>query len=128
VILRKAARGLVPDSVIDRKDKKGLIVPIQLWLEKELKGWAGGLMASLEKRPFYRRIPRAGASRGEFDRRLYNLLTLELWYRNVLSVPRGKRMEAGERLRFRARTPGRPATGGGASARRRASPAASLQA
>ena len=128
VILRKAARGLVPDSIIDRKDKKGLIVPIQLWLEKELKGWAGGLLASLEKRPFYRQVPRAGASRGEFDRRLYSLLTLELWYRHVLSVPRAKRMAAGERLRFRARTPQRAAPGIQTAARRRSSLAASPQA
>lgn len=103
VILRKVARGLVPDSIIDRKDKKGLIVPIQIWLEKELKGWARSLVSSLRKRPLYRQIPKAGTSRGEFDRRLYSLLSLELWCRNVLGVPRGRRAAVGDRLRFRAR-------------------------
>ena len=97
-------------------------------LEKELKGWAGGLLASLEKRPFHRRVPRAGDSRGEFDRRLYSLLTLERWYRHVLSVPRSKRMAVAERLRFRARTTQRPAPGAGAVARRRSSLAANPQA
>src|SRR5439155_2945316 len=60
VILRKVARGLVPDSIIDRKDKKGLIVPIQDWLEKDLRKWAGGPLASLKKRPLYRKIPGEG--------------------------------------------------------------------
>ena len=128
VILRKVARGLVPDSIIDRKDKKGLIVPIQPWLEKELRGWAGSLLASLKKRPFYRKIPRHGISRGEFDRRLYTLLSLELWYRHVLSVPRRKRMEAGDWLRFRARASERTALQTGKSSRQRPLQAASPKA
>ena len=37
---------------------------------------------------------------------LYTLLSLELWHRNVLSVPRSKRMAVADRLRFRDRTPG----------------------
>jgi asparagine synthase (glutamine-hydrolysing) len=118
VILRKVARGLVPDSIIQRKDKKGLIVPIQLWLEGELQAWAGGLLASLRKRPFYRKLPHPGTSRGEFDRRAYSLLSLELWYRHVLSVPRSRRMSEGDRLRFRSRTPNR-ASGRESRSRRR---------
>ena len=106
VILRKVARGLVPDSIIDRKDKKGLIVPIQLWLSRELNGWARGLVSTLKRRPLYRQIPKEGITRGEFDRRLYTLLSLELWFRNVVSVPQRRRMEAAERLRFRGRAPG----------------------
>ncbi|HEV8375090.1 MAG TPA: asparagine synthase (glutamine-hydrolyzing) [Candidatus Polarisedimenticolia bacterium] len=101
VILRKVARGLVPDSVIDRKDKKGLIVPIQLWLSKELNGWAKGLVSTFKRRSLFRQVPREGPTRGEFDRRLYTLLSLELWHRNVLSVPRRKRLEMADRLRFR---------------------------
>ncbi len=128
VILRKVARGLVPDSVIDRKDKKGLIVPIQLWLEKDLRGWAEGLLASLKKRPFYQKVPREGASRGEFDRRLYSLLSLELWYRHVLSVPRGRRMAAADRLRFRSRKPGGARALSESAPRRRSLLAASPQA
>jgi len=103
VILRKVARGLVPDSIIDRKDKKGLIVPIQSWLSGELGGWARNLVASLKRRPLYRKLPREGTLRGEFDRRAYTLLSLELWHRNVLSIPRGSRMEVADRLRFRRR-------------------------
>ncbi|PYQ13168.1 MAG: hypothetical protein DMH00_04745, partial [Acidobacteria bacterium] len=54
----------------------------------------------------YRQIPKEGITRGEFDRRLYTLLSLELWFRNVVSVPQRRRMEAAERLRFRGRAPG----------------------
>jgi len=113
VILRKVARGLVPDSVIDRKDKKGLTVPIQNWLSGELNGWARQLVSSLKRRALYRQVPRKGTTRGEFDRHLYTLLSLELWHRNVLSVPRSRRRAVAERLRFRSRKARRepPATG-----------------
>lgn len=106
VILRKVARGLVPDSVIDRKDKKGLIVPIHLWLSKDLAPWARSLVSSLKRRRLYRQLPESGATRGEFDRRLYTLLSLELWYRHVVSVPRKKRSAVGDVLRFRGQAPG----------------------
>jgi len=128
VILRKVARGLVPDSVIDRKDKKGLTVPIQNWLEKELKSWARSTVTSLLKRPLYRRIPKEGASRGEFDRRLYSLISLELWYRNVLDVPRSRRMTVGDRLRFCPRASERARGGPGVISRHRSLSTASPQA
>jgi asparagine synthase (glutamine-hydrolysing) len=103
VLLKKVARGLVPDSVVDRQDKKGLIVPIQRWLGKDIGGWARGLVSSLKRRPLYRQVPQEGDPRGEFDRRLYTLLSLELWHRHVVSVPRSRRLAVGDRLRFRAR-------------------------
>ncbi|HDH96379.1 MAG TPA: hypothetical protein ENF73_01470, partial [Proteobacteria bacterium] len=74
---RKVARGLVPDAVIDRKDKKGLVVPFNIWLNGELKRWGNSLVASLKKR-----IEVGDSSgRGEFDRRRYTLICLELWFR-----------------------------------------------
>lgn len=76
-ILRRVARGLVPDAIIDRRDKKGLVVPINIWFNGELKRWTNALIASLKKR-----IPIADSeSRGEFDRRKYTLVCLELWFR-----------------------------------------------
>jgi len=76
-ILREVARGLVPDPVIDRRDKKGLVVPFNVWLNGEMKRWGDALVASLKKR-----IDIGNSeARGEFDRRRYTLICLELWFR-----------------------------------------------
>jgi asparagine synthase (glutamine-hydrolysing) len=77
-ILRQAVRGVVPDAIIDRVDKKGLVVPFQQWLTADLKAWARALVRSLA-----RRIPLPpDGGRGEFDRGLYTRVSLELWFRN----------------------------------------------
>lgn len=76
-LLRKALRGIVPDAVLDRQDKKGLVVPFVPWLSGPLKEWKDGLVQSLKKRID---VP-ANGDRGEFDRRDYTLACLELWFR-----------------------------------------------
>jgi len=43
-IFRKAMRGLVPDQVLDRKDKIGFATPEKAWL-KELRPWIEGALA-----------------------------------------------------------------------------------
>ncbi len=77
-LLRKAMRGIVPDPILDRKDKKGLVVPFQQWLSGPLYLWGKELEASLQ-----RRIVVPGKSgRGEFDRGLYTRVCMELWFQN----------------------------------------------
>ncbi|MDP8255460.1 MAG: asparagine synthase (glutamine-hydrolyzing) [Candidatus Alcyoniella australis] len=78
VLLRKVARGIVPDPVIDRKDKKGLVVPFHRWLTGELSVWARELIESLHARI----EPGGREQRGQFDRHSYTLVCLELWFRN----------------------------------------------
>ena len=101
VILRKVARGLVPDSIIDRKDKKGLIVPIRPWMKKDLRPWANSLIKSLLGSSFSKLIPEGDNLRGEFDGREYTLMSLHLRNRNVLRISRRNRMRIAEKLRFR---------------------------
>jgi len=83
-ILRRVARGLVPDSIVDRPDKKGLGVPVNRWLRNELKPWADELSASLARRGF---DYDPGADRGEFDRTLFTRVSLELWFRTFIDGP-----------------------------------------
>lgn len=89
-ILKEAARGLVPDDVINRK-KHGFGVPIASWLRGELKGMAYDVLTD-----------RASRSRGLFDvryverllaehmagrphgGRIWALLQFELWARMFL--------------------------------------------
>ena len=75
-ILRKALRGVVPDPILDRKDKKGLVVPFRQWLYGPLLQWGKDLKASLHSRIA---VP-GGAGRGEFDRDIYTRVCLELWF------------------------------------------------
>ena len=77
-LLRKALRGVVPDAIIDRRDKKGLVVPFRQWLAGPLRKWGKELEASLHSRIA---VP-GGAGRGEFDRALYTRVCMELWFRN----------------------------------------------
>lgn len=81
-ILRKAARGWLPDEVIDRRDKKGLVAPIQRWLSEDLREWADGRIARVASR-----FP-ASASRGEFDRSRYSALCFAIWQERFFAPER----------------------------------------
>ena len=91
VILRKAARQLLPAEILDRR-KMGFGVPLDHWFRGELRGMASDLLLS-----------GAGATRGLFDTRfvrqmldehaagiapwqdqLWNLLMLEQWFRTFI--------------------------------------------
>ncbi|MEM3101546.1 MAG: asparagine synthase (glutamine-hydrolyzing) [Candidatus Nitrosotenuis sp.] len=78
-VLRQAMRGIVPDEIINRQDKKGLAVPIYHWFNNDLKDWVNSLKSSLLKRGI--RSPLTLNNRGEFDRRDYSSISLEIWYR-----------------------------------------------
>jgi asparagine synthase (glutamine-hydrolysing) len=85
-ILRQVARGIVPDAIVDRPDKKGLGVPVGRWLTGELKDWARELSESLSRRGI-ELTPTA--NRGLFDRTLFTRVSLELWFRTFIDG-RGK--------------------------------------
>ncbi len=78
VVLRLAARRLIPAEIIDRRDKKGLVTPVHRWLNGPLKSWA----AELERSLIARGLPLPPPNeRGEFDRGQYTKICLELWFR-----------------------------------------------
>jgi asparagine synthase (glutamine-hydrolysing) len=81
VVLRKAARGLIPDAIIDRVDKKGLAVPVGAWLQGDLKDWATELADSLARRGV---DFEPAAERGAFDRTLFTKVCLETWFRTFI--------------------------------------------
>jgi asparagine synthase (glutamine-hydrolysing) len=77
-ILHEAARGLVPEEILNRKDKKGLVIPATHWLQNELKDWSDILLKRQARRGIAQRP--AQISRGEFDRTRYGQVCLELWW------------------------------------------------
>jgi asparagine synthase (glutamine-hydrolysing) len=87
-ILRKAMRGLVPDPILDRRDKMGMAVPVGRWFGKELKRWAEVRLERFRNRyeaNFLNAAWDAGGNRGEFDRRGYMRVCLELWFDEMVN-------------------------------------------
>src|SRR5262249_49795267 len=87
IVLKRAVRGLLPESVIARK-KQGFRVPLPEWLRGELAGWAQHQLqhAAIHRRGLFRREEidrmwtqhRSGAHDHSFD--LWCLLNLSAWY------------------------------------------------
>ncbi|TCT17512.1 asparagine synthase (glutamine-hydrolysing) [Melghiribacillus thermohalophilus] len=84
-ILREAARGIVPDHVIDRK-KLGFPVPIRHWLKKELYDWAKNLIAEsqteeyLNKQFVLQLLESHALGKGDYSRKIWTVLMFMLWH------------------------------------------------
>jgi len=92
-LLRRAARRLVPDSLLDRP-KKGFSIPLARWFRGELRSMAFDVL--LSRRAAERGImsrPRVEAllrdhceGRYEWHVQLWTLLMLELWFREFVDA------------------------------------------
>jgi asparagine synthetase B (glutamine-hydrolysing) len=71
-ILREVARGLIPDAIVDRADKKGLVTPVGKWLRGPLYDKVNRLIGNDMKK--YQE-----GNLGVFDRKLYHALCLKVW-------------------------------------------------
>ena len=86
-VVRLAARGLLPDSVLDRKDKMGFPVPLQEWITApgRVRDFVRDTFTSTaaRTRPFLKNDVIAAAldKQPKFGRKLWGLLSLELWQR-----------------------------------------------
>lgn len=84
-ILREAARGIIPDNVLDRK-KLGFPVPIRHWLKRELKSWAIELIHESEtdyllRKSYILELLHAHCSdKGDYSRKIWTLLMFMLWH------------------------------------------------
>jgi len=89
-IFRQALRGWLPDETLDRP-KQGFSVPISDWLRHELSGWAREILLDGEAvgRGWFRResveamLAQHAAGVDAEAPRLWSLLVLELWQREV---------------------------------------------
>lgn len=78
-ILSEVAREFVPLEVVERKDKMGMVSPIDVWLRRELKPWTDKLVAALQRREV--NLPFEPPEDNDYDRRPHALISLELWHR-----------------------------------------------
>jgi len=89
-LLKEAVRGIVPDEIIDRKDKMGFPVPIFEWFGGELKEYVEDILLGerTRERGFFDMGIVEGSVRGEkpFGRTVWGLLSLELWFRQFFDA------------------------------------------
>ncbi|MGZ4203617.1 MAG: asparagine synthase (glutamine-hydrolyzing) [Thermoleophilaceae bacterium] len=94
-LLRSALRGVLPDEILERP-KMGFAVPLATWLRAELAGTArellldpGAATAGYLRRGEVERLMREHAAGVDHSMRLWALMMLETWHREVLAAPAG---------------------------------------
>lgn len=87
-MLIRAVKNILPEAIIERKDKMGFPTPINLWLSKDLKAYALEILTSKKARERgylnTRAIEQEINASGKFNRDLWGALNLELWYRKFI--------------------------------------------
>lgn len=94
VLLKYALRGIVPDEILDRR-KMGFGVPLPHWFRRELRNLPAEMLLGAEARvqsyvkpeAILRMIKEHHAEQADHSQRLWALLQLELWHREVVEAP-----------------------------------------
>ena len=91
-ILRQSMRGIVPDVVLQRKDKVGFEPPQTRWLRGPLKPWLNEMLSAAEKRTDIFRAAGVRVARKEFeaggeDTVVWRVASVEAWFRHFLEAP-----------------------------------------
>jgi asparagine synthase (glutamine-hydrolysing) len=83
-LLKRAARGTLPDSVLDRKDKMGFPVPLHLWAKGPAREFVRDTLLSTRARQRGIADPHGVEQlldhEKAFSRQSWGLLNLELWF------------------------------------------------
>jgi len=92
-ILKKAMRGILPDSLIDRR-KQGFAVPLGSWFRGDLTGFVHDLLLSDTSRArgifntdYIEKLLSMHQHGRNMDLRLWMLVSFELWCRKFLDQP-----------------------------------------
>ncbi|HMA01841.1 MAG: asparagine synthase (glutamine-hydrolyzing) [Gemmatimonas sp.] len=87
-LLKRAARDMVPDQVIDRKDKMGFPVPLHLWMKDRTRDMVTDMLLSSRARERgifdTREIEKLLTNEGAFGRRVWGALSIEMWFRQFV--------------------------------------------
>ncbi len=91
-LLKKATKAMVPPKVRDRKDKMGFPVPLHLWAKGPARDFFHDILLSPTARTRGlinpRAVERLMKKEHAFGRRLWGLLSLELWMREFIDGSR----------------------------------------
>jgi asparagine synthase (glutamine-hydrolysing) len=85
MVLVNAMRPELPDPILNRKDKMGFPVPLNEWLKKDIKAFVHDIFSSekMKDRPYFNQaeILKSLNTESKFGRKIWGLLSLELWHR-----------------------------------------------
>lgn len=85
-LIKRAYADVIPPEILNRRDKMGFPVPLKEWMGGELKEFILDTFGSAraQSRPWInaKAIQAQLDSVGQFSRKLWGLLSLELWYQN----------------------------------------------
>lgn len=89
-LLKETFKNEIPKKVLERKDKMGFPVPLNKWFNENLKKFIIELIINLKKRNIsYLNITDSFidnlTKNSKFDRKIWILISLELWYENFFS-------------------------------------------
>ena len=90
-ILKRAIKDILPEAIINRKDKMGFPVPLQIWA----KNRTGGFFRDVLLSPACRQrgilnideVESLIGREEDFSRRLWGMLNIELWFRTFIDRP-----------------------------------------
>lgn len=91
-ILRKAAEGVVPDHVLNRK-KLGFPVPIRFWLRDEMYEWTKNIIKESQteqyfnKEYFLKLLEEHREQKRDNSRKLWTILTFMMWHKIYVESP-----------------------------------------
>jgi asparagine synthase (glutamine-hydrolysing) len=87
-ILKKSVGNYLPTKILNRKDKMGFPVPLNLWAQNEAKEFIADtlLTQKCRSRGIFdtQKIEKMVASQQSFSRQLWGVLSLELWFNNFI--------------------------------------------
>jgi asparagine synthase (glutamine-hydrolysing) len=97
--LRRTAHDVLPQSILDRKDKKGFPVPLGEWMHGELNEFLVDTFSSesAQSRPYLGPdfdVRSLITEEGKFSRNLWGLLSLELWHQEFYDRSSAWRFDA----------------------------------
>lgn len=90
-ILRQAVRGITPDAILDRRDKKGYPVPTSRWFRGELAGYLQSILTSgplrsqevIDQARLREVVAEHISGRCDHGGLLWRALNTELWFRGL---------------------------------------------
>jgi asparagine synthase (glutamine-hydrolysing) len=85
LIYTNAVKDLLPQDILDRKNKMGFPVPLNQWMKGDLKSFVFDIMSSkaAKERRYIsnKRVMEEIDNQSQFDRKIWGLLSLEIWQR-----------------------------------------------
>ena len=85
---KKVFRNIIPDSILERKDKKGFPTPTNLWFKTTLNLWVKDLLSDKRtiERGLYEKeeLLKLVDGSSKFSRSLWGVINLELWHRRFV--------------------------------------------